>query len=123
MLAPDAPTEAPVPLATLVAFLQIAILCNLSLNLLPQSHPLRHALRTDALPFQLPLPLSHLVALLSPVLAPAYALLLGQSWVDTLWWSTTGIVVALVAVILRWMKEEENEIAELEHLRYTARGA
>ena len=123
MLAPDAPTEAPVPLSTLLAFLQIAILCNLSLNLLPQSHPLRHALRTDALPFQLPLPLSHLIALLAPVLAPAYALLLGQSWIDTLWWSTTGIVVALVAVILRWMKEEENEIAELEHLRYTARGA
>ncbi|KAH9891673.1 hypothetical protein C8Q73DRAFT_82831 [Cubamyces lactineus] len=123
VFSPDAPTGAPVPFATLLTFLQIAILCNLSLNLLPQNHPLRHTLRTDALPLQLPLPSSHVAALLAPVFAPAYAILLGQSWVDMVWWSTTGIVVALVAIILRWMKEEENEIAELENLRYTARGA
>ncbi|KAI0335871.1 hypothetical protein GY45DRAFT_1239731 [Cubamyces sp. BRFM 1775] len=123
VFSPNAPPEAPIPFATFLAFLQTAILCNLSLNLLPQSHPIRHALRTDALPFQLPLQSSHLVALLAPGVAPACALLLGQSWVDTLWWCTAGIVMALVAIVLRWMREEENEIAELENLRYTARGA
>ncbi|KAI8969621.1 hypothetical protein BD414DRAFT_428225 [Trametes punicea] len=121
----DTTVGPPVPLATAMAWLQIAIHCNLGMNLLHTDHPLRSALQIDALrpSLRLPLPLSHPATVLSPVLAPTYALLLGQDWIDVLWWSTAGLLTLLITVILRWIKEEEEEITELEKLRYTARGA
>lgn len=125
VLFPDAPSEAPVPLAGLLLLLQTVIQCNLSLNVLPPSHWLRHAVQTNALPpsFRPPIPLFHPVTVILPLVAPVYALLLGQGWVDVLWWSTAGILTGIVAVALKWMKEEEVALAELEKLRYVARGA
>ncbi|EIW59236.1 uncharacterized protein TRAVEDRAFT_122460 [Trametes versicolor FP-101664 SS1] len=125
VLFPDVPSEAPVPLASLLVLLQTAIQCNLSLNVLPPNHWLRHAVQTNALPpsFRPPIPLSHPVTIILPLVAPVYALLLGQGWIDVLWWSTAGILTGIVAVALQWMKEAEAALAELEKLRYVARGA
>lgn len=113
------------PLASLLVLIQTLIQCNLSLNVLPPDHLLRHAIQTNALPpaFRPPIPLSHPVTIILPLVAPMYALLLGQGWVDVLWWSTAGILTGIVAIALKWMKEEETALAELEKLRYVARGA
>ncbi|KAI0648034.1 hypothetical protein C8Q79DRAFT_548549 [Trametes meyenii] len=127
-LFPDTPSSEPVPLATPLTLLQVLIHCNLSLyvlSLFPPGHPLRQALRGSAFPawVRLPIPISQPAALFIPAVAPVYALVLGRSWPDVLWWATSGIITAVVVAALKWMKDEEQEIATLEKLRYTARGA
>ncbi|KAI0670767.1 hypothetical protein C8Q78DRAFT_1069514 [Trametes maxima] len=127
-LFPDTPASSPVPLATPLALLQVFIHFNLSLNVLgmfPLDHPLRQAPRSGVFPpwTRLPISVSHPVTLSIPAAAPIYALFLGQSWPDVLWWATSGIITAVVVVALKWMKDEEEEITTLEKLRYTARGA
>ncbi|KAI0372190.1 hypothetical protein BV20DRAFT_940340 [Pilatotrama ljubarskyi] len=125
VLFPDAPAAPRMPLASILAWFQVAIHCNLSLNLLPPSHPIRRAAQTSHLPpfVRPPIPLSHPASLIALAVAPVYALLLGQSWVEFLWWSTTGILAGIVGISLKWIEDEEAQIAELERLRYTARGA
>ncbi|KAI9058389.1 hypothetical protein FKP32DRAFT_1614849 [Trametes sanguinea] len=119
----NAPLRSPMPLASVFALLQILIHCNLSLNALPSNHRLRRAVQRYHPSTQLPVRLSHPLSIIAPTLAPLYAFLMGQDWVDVLWWSTTGCLTLLVAAVLRWMREEEQAIAELEKLRYDARGA
>ncbi|KAI0632151.1 hypothetical protein C8Q77DRAFT_904600 [Trametes polyzona] len=125
VLFPDAPSGPPVPFATLLAIFQIAIHCNLFLNVLPKDHTLRGVIQSSPLSPSLrpPFPFSHPGTLFAPVVAPAYALVLGRGWVDVLWWATAGVLTAIVGLALKWMKEEEEEIAGLENLRYVARGA
>ncbi|KAI0776572.1 hypothetical protein BD413DRAFT_223949 [Trametes elegans] len=125
ILFPDSPVGAPLPLGTPLALLQVLIHINLSLNVLPPTHPIRQAMRSSALPpsFRPPFPLPHPATLLAPTLAPIYALLLGQGWTDVLWWSLTGLLTTIVVVTTKWMRDEEEELANLEKLRYTARGA
>ncbi|KAI0354992.1 hypothetical protein OH77DRAFT_1404123 [Trametes cingulata] len=125
VLFPDAQTGRPLPLSTVLALLQLAIHCNLGLNVLSPDHPIRQAIQTSNLPpsFRPPIPLSHPASLIAPAVAPLYALLLGQGWVEVLWWSITGILSGIVGVSLKWIQEEEAQIKELERLRYNARGA
>lgn len=126
VLFPEEPLDPPMPLASLFALLQVAIHCNLGLNVLPPTNRIRQVLhRTTSLPpsLRLPIPLSHPPVFLAPVIAPVYALLLGQGRVDVLWWTATAILTQIVVLAMKWMREEEEEIAGLEDLRYTARGA
>ncbi|KAI0822311.1 hypothetical protein BC628DRAFT_1412417 [Trametes gibbosa] len=122
---PEAPSGPPIPLAPLFALLQVAVHCNLSLNVLPPTHRIRQIVHARSLPPSLrpPIPLSHPATLLAPAIAPVYALLLGQGRADVLWWITTGALTTIVFLAMKWMKEEEEEITGLEKLRYTARGA
>ncbi|OSD07193.1 hypothetical protein PYCCODRAFT_1381746 [Trametes coccinea BRFM310] len=119
----NASLRSPMPLASVFTLLQILIHCNLGLNTLPLHNRLRRAVQRYPSPTQLPVPISHPLSVFAPALAPLYAFLMGQDWVDVLWWSTAGCLTFLVAAVLKWMREEEQEIAELEKLRYDARGA
>ena len=71
----------------------------------------------------LPLPLSHPVSVVLPMVAPVYAIILGHGRVDVLWWSATGFLTAIIAVATKWMKDAEKDVEDMEKLRYRARGA
>ncbi|RDX53279.1 hypothetical protein OH76DRAFT_1399166 [Lentinus brumalis] len=118
-------TSEPLPLANGLTILQILIHINLSLNCLPPNHPYRKLVPRSTLPgsLSIPLPLLHPVALALPVIAPFLALALGRGLADLVWWAEPGILLAIVAVVKKWIADGEKDIMKLERLRYEARGA
>ena len=98
---------------------------NLSIYSLPSTHHLRRIAWNTCLPrpLFLPLPLSHPVSVVLPMVAPVYAIMLGRGRVDIFWWSATGFLTAIIALVTKWMKDAEKGVDELEKLRYRARGA
>lgn len=51
------------------------------------------------------------------------ALLLGNGWIDAIWWAETAGVAWLVYAVEQWRKEEMEGIRSLENMRYEAKGA
>ena len=123
-LFPNSSSE-PVPFTNGLLLLQYLVHANLILYCLPPKHHMRQMIPNESLPrsLSLPLPLSHPVSIILPVIAPAYAVLLGRGRADVLWWSAAGILTAVVALATKWMRDAEKDVEELEKLRYTARGA
>ncbi|KAI0754993.1 hypothetical protein C8Q80DRAFT_1142322 [Daedaleopsis nitida] len=122
---PGPPPTAAVPFATALTLLQLLIHLNLSLYSLPPKHRYRHLVPHAALPrsLELPLPLAHPISIILTIVAPTYALLLGRGYADVIWWAVPGALTGLVALVKKWMRDGEKDVAELEKLRYTARGA
>ncbi|KAI1789640.1 hypothetical protein LXA43DRAFT_1020551 [Ganoderma leucocontextum] len=115
----------PVPFANALLLLQFLVHGNLIIYCLPPKNlPQRIVSNTWLLrSLSLPLPLSHPVSIILPMVAPVYATLLGRGRVDVLWWSATGLLTVIVALATKWMKDAEKDVEELEKLRYRARGA
>ncbi|KAI0712144.1 hypothetical protein C8Q76DRAFT_622003 [Earliella scabrosa] len=114
-LLPSSSPSQPVPLATGLTFLNILIHLHLALFTLPPT----------ALPphLKLPLPLSHPITVTVPAVAPAYALVLGRGQADVIWRAIPGILTVLVALVLKWIRDADRDLTELEKLKYNARGA
>ena len=125
VLLPDSPLSDPVPLATTLTVLQILIHIHLGIYCLPPNHPYRKLVQNASLPpsLTLPLPLSHPITVVLPLIGPIYAFLLGRGRADVLWWAMPGMLTALIALVTKWMRDGERDLEELEKLRYTARGA
>ncbi|KAM5533471.1 hypothetical protein V8D89_012909 [Ganoderma adspersum] len=123
-LFPNLPSE-PVPFANALLLLQFLVHANLVVYCLPPKHHLRLKISNTRLPrsWSLPLPLSHPLSIVLPMVAPVYSLFLGRGTVDVLWWSATGFLTAVIALTTKWMKDAAKDVEELEKLRYRARGA
>lgn len=114
------PGSQPLPLATLFALLHIFVHGNLNLLLLSPEHQLRS--RASAIANgNLPLPYSALFGV--SAIAPVLSLSLRHSWLDVVWWSAAILVTWLIYNGQQWVQEENASIANLEKMRYTAKGA
>ena len=71
----------------------------------------------------LPLPILHPVSVILTLLAPTLVLLRGGSWPDFAWWCITPAMSWLIWSIQRWDAQASEELANLERLRYNAKGA
>ena len=54
---------------------------------------------------------------------PLVALLVGYEWQIVVWHAVGIILAGTVQLVLQWIKEGEEGIAQLEALRYDAKGA
>ena len=113
-----------IPLPSLFALLHILVHLHLSLHSLPDQRTL-----PDPLSFlhdtgvPLPLPLTHLVSLLTPTVAPALALILQCDLPEIAWWCVAGLMTWLVWTVQQWIQQSEEDIKQLDTMRYDARGA
>ncbi|KAG8984054.1 hypothetical protein FRB90_005600 [Tulasnella sp. 427] len=57
------------------------------------------------------------------LIAPFMSAVLRRSLSQTVWWLTPAIVIGLVALAQKWMRETDEGVERLEDLRYDARGA
>ncbi|CCM03493.1 uncharacterized protein FIBRA_05627 [Fibroporia radiculosa] len=122
-LLPTIVPTAPLPLAALFAVLHIALHLNLGLLLLPYESSIIRWLASLPPPLSaLPIVLSHPICLVAPALAPALSLLLLRGWPETVWWSVAGAMTWFVYTIRQWPEQSEDDIRQLENMRYDARG-
>jgi len=123
-LFPDRIPTPSIPRSSLFALLHILQQLNLCLHTLPPQHQLlAYISRAAPLLSALPLPFSHPVTLAAPAVAPTLSLLLRRSWLDFAWWSVALCMTWLVYSVLSWMRSSEEQIRELERMRYRAPGA
>ena len=117
---PSALAPQVLPLAALFALLHIFLHINLSVQLLPAGHHVRTAFASNSGKV-LPLPYTALFALASA--APVLAAALRHTWMDIAWWAAALLVTWIVYSGQDWVRQENEALAELERLRYVARGA
>jgi hypothetical protein len=54
--------------------------------------------------------------------APTLSLLMGKTWQTVLWWSITPAVGMLMMLLKCWIEQGEEDIRNLEKMKYDARG-
>lgn len=97
---------------------------NLSIHLLPLSHPIRHTLANNgAFRYSafIPPPYSFLYGL--SVIPALLSLFTRSEWADVVWWLATPAMVYFVHSSQRWFAQEAEGLQNLEKLRYDAKGA
>ncbi|KIO16835.1 hypothetical protein M407DRAFT_246907 [Tulasnella calospora MUT 4182] len=57
------------------------------------------------------------------LIAPFMSAVLRRSFSQTFWWLMPAIIIGLVALAQKWMRETDEGVERLEELRYDARGA
>lgn len=77
--------------------------------------------RSSELPEYLPVSMHWTIGLAS--VAPLISILSGKSWQQCAWWGVSDFISIVVWIVLREIREGENNIKELEELKYDARGA
>ncbi|OCH91221.1 hypothetical protein OBBRIDRAFT_729148 [Obba rivulosa] len=120
------PAQTPIPSiprSPLFALLNVLLQLNLVLHTFPPQHPLFLYISRLEPPFSLPLPFSHPVALVTPAVAPTLSLLLRRSWLDFAWWCMALVMTMLVYTVQVWIRSSDEQIRELEGMRYRAPGA
>ncbi|TFY83376.1 hypothetical protein EWM64_g640 [Hericium alpestre] len=111
LLTPRIPA-APLPLANAFALLHAAI----HLNLMMMSYPGRPVSNDIQ-------PLPYLVVYPAAAVAPVLCLFLGLGLANIAWWGVALVIVVLHDAVHRWILQGEESIAQLEKLKYKAKGA
>ncbi|KDQ62335.1 hypothetical protein JAAARDRAFT_122292 [Jaapia argillacea MUCL 33604] len=110
--------EPAIPGARPFTVLHILIHANLLLSLLFDQNWVK-----DLELGQFRLPTSYTHMLLASAIAPILSVILGKTWATTGWWSVTILVSLLVQTVQGWLEAGNENIVELEKMRYVARGA
>ncbi|TFY70657.1 hypothetical protein EVG20_g2343 [Dentipellis fragilis] len=109
------PTHAsqPLPLTAFFALLHVAV----HFNLLLISWPNRPLILRNIKPLQ------YILMYPASAVAPVLCIFLGLGLPNFMWWSMTPTIILLHDTVHRWILQGEESIAELEKLKYTAKGA
>ena len=111
--------EPPITFSRPCAFFQVLVHLNNLLLLLEKSGI--SVPRSSELPEYLPVSMHWTIGLAS--VAPLISILSGKSWQQCAWWGVSDFISIVVWIVLREIREGENNIKELEELKYDARGA
>ncbi|KAA1469861.1 hypothetical protein DENSPDRAFT_835533 [Dentipellis sp. KUC8613] len=103
----------PLPFAIFFALLHIAV----HFNLLLISWPNRPLILRNVEPFR------YILMYATSAVAPVLCIFLGLGFPNFLWWSMTPAIILLHDTVHRSILQGEESIAELEKLKYTAKGA
>lgn len=57
------------------------------------------------------------------LIAPFMSAVLKRSFSQTVWWLMPAIIIGLIALAQKWMRETDEGVERLEELQYDARGA
>ncbi|KAI0076348.1 hypothetical protein K474DRAFT_1684890 [Panus rudis PR-1116 ss-1] len=112
------------PAPNLWTLTNLFTLLNLTIHLLPQSHPVRQSLRqlhSSPYTYFLPLPFPLLFSI--SAVPPTLALMLRRHWQEFAWWCFAPFMTWFVHSAEKWAREEAEGIQNLEKLRYDAKGA
>ncbi|KIJ62643.1 hypothetical protein HYDPIDRAFT_135798 [Hydnomerulius pinastri MD-312] len=55
--------------------------------------------------------------------APLFSVYSGKAWQTTAWWCTPGVLTYVVYAVHGWIKKADEDVLELDKLRYKAAGA
>lgn len=116
---------APSPLIPIPTFFTILAICLHVLDSLSLSKAPRVSLLDVEMPFNASAVLEgpfRKRAMLY-LIAPFMSAVLRRSFSQTFWWLMPAIIIGLVALAQKWMRETDEGVERLEELRYDARGA
>ncbi|KAH7885215.1 hypothetical protein F5I97DRAFT_1928623 [Phlebopus sp. FC_14] len=106
--------NSPLDISGILAYVAILIHVNLCLlvhprNIVVAGHPIRA--------------IGFLETFAWSAAAPIISIYWQKAWQTTAWWCTSGFLTAVVYVIHGWIERADEEVRELEKLRYRAAGA
>ncbi|CAL1712586.1 unnamed protein product [Somion occarium] len=114
----------PIPILNLWITLNLFYHANLSLHLMPSSHPIRQFLqRAQRSSHRRFIPLSYPILYVLSAIPVLLSFILETGPVDVAWWLITPTMIYFVHSAQKWIAQETDGIRNLENLRYDARGA
>ena len=121
ILLPSTSTAPRTPLSRLLDLISLFIQFNILLYLPPTRESTLTIARWACSIRGLPLPQTVLLSI--TFVLPLVALLAGYEWKIIAWHAVSVTLTGTVQLVLHWIKEGEEGIAQLEALRYDAKGA